>query len=110
MRMPASSLSLASRRCGNSTGWVSHPTRSLGASWRTPQLVDDQEPVVGQLLLQSQEPTLVARFHEFVDQRRGGDEAHRERLLARGQSQPQCGVRLARTAQPGDILMRITAN
>ena len=50
------------------------------------------------MLLQSQEPTLVACFHEFVDQRRGGDEGHRERPLTGGKSQPQCGVRLARTA------------
>ena len=37
-------LPSASRRCDNSAGWVSHPTRFLGASWRTADFVEDQQP------------------------------------------------------------------
>ena len=67
-----------------------HFEEQLGAGLRQrheDQLVDDQKLVVGQLLLQSQESTLFARLHELVDQRRGGDGAHRKRPLARGRSQ-----------------------
>ena len=80
-----------------------HLEEQFGAGLRQrhePQLVDDQQIVVGELLLQAQESAFVARLHELVDQRRGGDEAHRERLLARGQSQTQAHMRLARTAWP----------
>ena len=65
-----------------------------------------QQRVVGQLFLQAQEPAFVARLHEFVDQSRGGDEAHRERLLTRGQSQTQTDVGLARTrgTESDDVL------
>ena len=52
------------------------------------QLVDDQQLVVGELLLQPQQPSFIARFHEFMHERRGGDEAHRQPPLARGQSNP----------------------
>ena len=70
------------------------------------QLVDDQQPVVGELLLQPQQSSFVACLHEFVHERRDGDEAHRQPLLARGQSQPQSGVSLARTrwAQSDHVL------
>ena len=53
-----------------------------------------------------QESAFVARLHEFVNQRRGGEEAHRQPPLARGQSQTQCGVSLpgAGRAQSDDVL------
>jgi hypothetical protein len=43
---------------------------------------DDQQAVFAQLLLQTQQALLIAGFEEFVHQRRSGDEADSQALLA----------------------------
>ena len=48
------------------------------------ELVDDQEIDPGELVLEAEEPLLVARLDHLVDQVRGGGEAHGEALLAGG--------------------------
>jgi hypothetical protein len=64
------------------------------------ELVDDQEIVAGELLLQAQEPLLVARLDEFVDQGGGGGEADPEALLAGGEDEAERDVGLAGAAGP----------
>ena len=70
------------------------------------QLVNDQQLVVGELLLQPQQPSFIARLHELMHERRGGDEAHRQPPLARGQSQSLGHVSLpgAARSQSDDVL------
>ena len=62
--------------------------------------------MVGELLLQPQQPSFIARLHELMHERRGGDEAHRQPPLARGQSQSLGHVSLPRAArsQSDDVL------
>ena len=52
--------------------------------------------MVGELFLQPQQPSFIARLHELMHERRGGDEAHRQPPLARGQSQS-----LGHVSRPG---------
>ena len=50
-----------------------------------------------------------SRLHEFVDQRRGGDEAHREALLAGGEAEAEGNVGLAgaAVAERDDVLLAL---
>ena len=56
--------------------------------------------MVGELLLQPQQASFIARLHELVHERRGGDEAYGHSSLACGQSQPLGHVTLPRPARP----------
>ena len=62
--------------------------------------------MVGELLLQPQQSSFIARFHKLVHEWRGGDEAHRQPPLACGQSQSPGHVTLSRSAwsQSDDVL------
>jgi hypothetical protein len=62
------------------------------------ELVDDQELVAGHLLLQAQQPALVAGLHQLLHERGCGGEACGEALLAGGQAQAESCVRLAGAA------------
>ena len=70
------------------------------------ELVDDQELVAGHLLLQAQEPALVAGLHQFVYEGGGGDEADGEPLLAGGQPEAESnmGLACAAGAEGDDVL------
>ena len=59
------------------------------------QLVDDEELEVGELLLEPQELSVIARFHELVDQGGGGGKADRQALLAGGEAEAERNVTLA---------------
>ena len=73
------------------------------------QLVNDQQLVVGELFLQPQQPSFIARLHELMHERRSGDEAHRQPPLARGQSQSLGHVSLPRAVRTRRILPTIKA-
>src|SRR5579859_2374477 len=60
------------------------------------ELIDDQELVAGELLVQAQQPFLVAGFHELMHQSGGGGEPDRESLLAGGEAETERNVGLAR--------------
>ena len=55
-----------------------------GSEARIAELVDDQEIDPGELGLEAEQPFLVARLDQLVDQVGGGGEAHAEALLAGG--------------------------
>ena len=61
------------------------------------ELVDDQQADPGELVLEAEQPFLVARLDHLVDQMGGGGEADGEALLAGGQAEGQGDVRLADT-------------
>ena len=46
------------------------------------ELVDDQQADLGELVLEAEQPLLVARLDQFMDQIGGRGEAHAEALLA----------------------------
>ena len=70
------------------------------------ELVDDQQPVLGQLLLEPQQALLVPRLHQFVHQGGGGGEADGQPLLAGRQTEPEGDVGLAGAgvAERDDVL------
>ena len=43
--------------------------------WHVAEFIDDQQPVAGELALEPQEPLLVTRLEQFVDESRRRDEA-----------------------------------
>ena len=52
--------------------------QQFGSGWRerhVAEFIDDQQPVAGELALEPQEPFLVTRFEQFVDESRRRDEA-----------------------------------
>lgn len=53
------------------------------------QFVNDELLDVGHLFLEAQHAAFVARFHQIVDECRGGGETDRPALLAGGQPEPQ---------------------
>ena len=59
------------------------------------ELVDDQQADLGELVLEAEQPLLVARLDQFMDQMGGRGEAHAKALLAGGKAQGQGDVRLA---------------
>ena len=63
------------------------------------EFVDDQQVHLGELVLEAEQPLLVARLHHLVDQMGGGGEAHGEALLAGGEAEGQRDVRLAAAAR-----------
>jgi hypothetical protein len=54
--------------------------------------------VADHLLLEAQEPALVAGLHQLVDERGGGGEADGQALLAGGEAEPEGDMGLARAA------------
>ncbi len=62
--------------------------------------------MAGHLLLEAQQPTLVAGFHQLVDQGGGGGEADRHALLAGGQPEAEghMGLAGAARAEGDDVL------
>jgi hypothetical protein len=74
-----------------------HPLALPSAPSRKPtnQLVDDEEPVAGHLLLEAEQPTLVAGLHQLVDQGGGSGEPDRHALLAGGQPEAEGHMDLA---------------
>src|SRR4051794_23562444 len=62
------------------------------------KLVDDQQLVAGQLLLQAQQPLLVSRLQELMDQRGGRGETYGHPVLAGGQTEPERHMGLAGAA------------
>jgi len=75
--------------------------QQLGPSRRkrhVAEFIDDQQPVASELTLEPQEPFLVTRLEQFVDESRRRDEADRQALLAGRQSEPERDVALARPA------------
>src|ERR1035437_10575367 len=64
--------------------------QQLGPSRRkrhVAEFIDDQQPVASELTLEPQEPFLVTRLEQFVDESRRRDEADRQALLAGRQSE-----------------------
>ena len=51
------------------------------------ELVDDQQADPGELVLETEQPLLVARLYHLVDQVGGGGEADGEALLASGEAE-----------------------
>ena len=75
-----------------------HLEQKFGAGLRErheAELVDDQQLVIGQLLLEAQQALLVPGLHQLVDQSRRRDEAHGEAFLAGGQTETKGDVGLA---------------
>ena len=54
-----------------------------------------QQADLGELVLEAEQPLLVARLDQFMDQMRGRGEAHAKALLAGSKDQGQSDVRLA---------------
>ena len=53
--------------------------QQLGSIWRqrhVAEFIDDQQPVASELTLEPQEPFLVTRLEQFVDESRRRDEAN----------------------------------
>jgi hypothetical protein len=67
----------------------------VGPRKPTNQFVDDEEPVAGHLLLEAEQPTLVAGFHQLVDQGGGSGAPDRHALLAGGQPEAEGDMGLA---------------
>jgi len=59
------------------------------------ELVDDRQVHPGELVLEAEQPLLVARLDHLVDHLGGGGEADGEALLAGGKPEGQDDVRLA---------------
>ena len=72
--------------------------RAGGGQRHEAQLVDDQQSEAGQLPLQVEQAPFVTGLHKFVDQGRGGGEAHGHPSLAGSQAQTQGDVGLAGAA------------
>ena len=68
------------------------------------QFIDDQQLCGGEVLLQSQQATLVARFLELMDEAGGGREGNREPPLTGGKTQSQGNMGLPRAARSSVIL------
>ena len=68
------------------------------------ELVDDQEIDPGELGLEAEQPLLVARLDQLVDQVGGGGEAHAEAFLAGGEAEGESDMRLADAARSSLIL------
>ncbi len=63
------------------------------------ELVDDQQFHLGELVLEAEQPFLVARLDHLMGHLGGGGEADGEALLAGGQAEGQSDVRLAHAAR-----------
>ena len=72
--------------------------RAGGGPGHEAQLVDDEQAEAGQLPLEVEQSAVVPGLHEFVNQGRGGGEAHRHSPLASGQTQAEGDVGLAGAA------------
>src|SRR5258705_5283559 len=75
--------------------------QELGAGRRQrhiAELINDQQLVGRQLALSPEQPLLVPRLNQLVDQGSGRDEADRQALLAGGQPQSKSNVRLPSAA------------
>ena len=86
--------------------------QQLGAGLRqrhVSEFVDDQQLVGGVLTLQSQQPFLIARLQQFMDESCGSVEANRQPFLAGRETEPETDVRLAGAARSSDILPGIRA-
>ena len=68
------------------------------------QFIDDQQLCGGEVLLQSQQATLVARFLELMDEASGGREGNGEPPLTGGKTQGQGNVGLPGAARSSVIL------
>ena len=71
------------------------------------EFVDDQQADPGELVLEAEQPFLVAGLDHLVDDLGGGGEAHGEALLAGGEAEGQSDVRLPHTARSSPILPMI---
>src|SRR3954471_20450689 len=74
--------------------------------WHIAQFIDDQQLCGGEVLLQSQQAALVARFLELMDKASGGSEGNREPPLTGSKTQSQGNMGLPRTAvaQHDDVI------
>ena len=88
-----------------------HLEQQLGAGlrqWHEAQFIDDQQFIGSNLLLESQQLLLVARFDQLADQRGGGGEADAVTTLAGGETKRQRDVRLTGAARSWYILLHLT--
>ena len=64
------------------------------------EFINDQQADPGELVLETEQPLLVARLDHLMDELGGGGEAHGEALLAGGEAEGQGDVRLADARGP----------
>ncbi len=76
------------------------------AQWHKTQLVNDQQFILGELFLETQQDLFVAGLHQLMDQGTCGDKTNTQAFLARGQAKSEGNVGFAGAARPkrDDIL------